>query len=454
MVTLLLLATFEPIKEIEHVIVPPMVQLGSGQPNSVALVWQTDTDNLGYSITFRQNGKERKAEASFKPVHLEGVKDHRVYSAELTNLTPGQRVSYQLVQGGKPVYTADFMAPKSASQPYTFNVFGDCGTGTRPQAHVAYQTFKAHPDLLVLTGDLVYNAGRTEEYQTRFYPYFASIQPTEDHGVPLFNTTLTAAAAGNHDILNRDFGQSPQALAYFYYWNQPLNGPLKTVGEKSTPTLSGPEDRKNDFLKNAGDRYPVMANYGFDYANAHWTVLDMNPYVDWTNPELRAWLKADLAKGKNKTWRFVALHQPGFHSSRSHQGEKQMRLVADLFDEANVDIVFCGHVHNYQRSKPIQLGNKKGATREELDKNDWPVDNAFDGKTVTRPHGVIYIVTGGGSAGLYNRELEKQPEFWNPFTAVYIGNYGTTHVAVNGGKLELTQVGGEGQIFDHIVVTK
>ena len=31
-----------------------------------------------------------------------------------------------------------------------------------------------------------------------------------------------------------------------------------------------------------------MANFSFDYANAHWIVLDSNPYVDWTEPSLRA----------------------------------------------------------------------------------------------------------------------------------------------------------------------
>ena len=29
-----------------------------------------------------------------------------------------------------------------------------------------------------------------------------------------------------------------------------------------------------------------MANFSFDYGNAHWTVLDSNKNVDWTDPSL------------------------------------------------------------------------------------------------------------------------------------------------------------------------
>ena len=36
--------------------------------------------------------------------------------------------------------------------------------------------------------------------------------------------------------------------------------------------------------------FPRMANFSFDFGNGHWTVLDANPYVDWTNRELQAWV--------------------------------------------------------------------------------------------------------------------------------------------------------------------
>ena len=103
-----------------------------------------------------------------------------------------------------------------------------------------------------------------------------------------------------------------------------------------------------------------MANFSFDYGNAHWTVLDSNPYVDWTDPELRAWVERDLAAAKDATWRFVAFHHPPFNSSRAHFGDQRMRVLVDLFEAGRVDVVWSGHVHNYQRTFPLTFAADRG----------------------------------------------------------------------------------------------
>ena len=103
---------------------------------------------------------------------------------------------------------------------------------------------------------------------------------------PLLRSTCSRCS-GNHDILERNLGRYPDGLAYFLYWAQPLNGPLEgQVAEHSDTERA----RENwiPFLEAAGKNYPRMANFSFDYANAHWIVLDSNPYVDWTEPSLRA----------------------------------------------------------------------------------------------------------------------------------------------------------------------
>ena len=114
-------------------------------------------------------------------------------------------------------------------------------------------------------------------------------------GAPLLRSSLFVAAPGNHDIATRDLGQYPDGLAYFLYWDQPRNGPPAVAAASPVPPLIGPEANQKAFIQAAGDAYPRMASFSFDYGNAHWTVLDSNPYVDWTNPELRAWVVHDLA---------------------------------------------------------------------------------------------------------------------------------------------------------------
>ena len=169
------------------------------------------------------------------------------------------------------------------------------------------------------------------------------------------------AAPGNHDIAARDLGQYPDGLAYFCYWDQPLNGPTGQEGGPLHPLLYGPEANRTAFLQAAGPAYPRMTNFSFDYGNAHWMVLDSNAYVDWTDPGLRAWVERDLAAAKDATWRFVACHHPPFNSSHAHFGDQRMRVLVDLFEAGKVDVVWTGHVHNYQRTFPLTFAVNRGA---------------------------------------------------------------------------------------------
>src|SRR4029077_10051655 len=117
-------------------------------------------------------------------------------------------------------------------------------------------------------------------------------------------------------------------LAYFLYWDQPLNGPVAPAGAvKAGHVLTGSEEAQPGFLAASKPRYPRMANFSFDYGNAHWTVLDANTYMDWSNPSLREWLAQDLTAARSATWRFVAFHQPCFNSSKHHFAEQYMRLL-------------------------------------------------------------------------------------------------------------------------------
>ena len=84
-----------------------------------------------------------------------------------------------------------------------------------------------------------------------------------------------------------------------------------------------------------------MANYSFDYGNSHWTFIDSNVYVDWSDAYLRNWLARDLAAAKDAAWKFVVFHHPAFNSSRAHFTEQQMRLISDILEHRGVDMVFA-----------------------------------------------------------------------------------------------------------------
>jgi hypothetical protein len=160
-----------------------------------------------------------------------------------------------------------------------------------------------------------------------------------------------------------------------------------------------------------------MANYSYDYGDAHFTCLDSNVYVDPTDPALQDWIRADIT-GSDAAWKFVVYHHPAFNAGDSHYDAQHMRALAPLLEELGVDMVLSGHEHTYQRTMPFRfaprdLTNAKarnGNTRKVP--GTFTVDREFDGKTKTKPKGVIYIVTGAGGKHLYDPGYSDNPSLW------------------------------------------
>jgi hypothetical protein len=199
-----------------------------------------------------------------------------------------------------------------------------------------------------------------------------------------------------------------------------------------------------------------MSNFSFDYGNAHWLVLDSNPYVNWNDRALRDWVASDLAANKSATWRFVGFHHPGFNSAHTHFNDQWMRMMSKVFEAGGVDIVFSGHVHNYQRTFPLRFQAKVNAPDQwgRVD-GDWRLDRNYDGRFHTKPDGVIYVITGAGGAMLYNPEQQNDPASWQAFTNKFVSQVNSfTVVDGVGDRLSIRQVSKDGQELDRFVVTK
>jgi len=451
-------------------VVKPYIQLGHAPaPGTIQLLWQAADTDADWSVEYRAGVGRRwqKAEnPTARRVAVAGIEPHRIYRAALAGLEPDGVFSYRVARGGEAVFAADARALKSAKVPHRFVVFGDCGAGTPEQRPIALRAYESKPDFLMITGDIVYARGRISEYRQNFWPIYNADTPGSA-GVPLLRSTLFTAAPGNHDTATRDLGRYPDGLAYFFNWDQPLNGPEIKEGGPLALAATGPEANRKAFVEAAGDAYPRMANFSFDYGNAHWTVLDANPYVDWSDRDLQAWVARDLASAKGATWRFVSFHHPGFNSAREHFEQQQARLMAPVFEAGKVDVVFNGHVHNYQRSYPLRFvpatgkvdapGIGKGGrpARGGFVSGKWTLDRRFDGRTDTTPEGVIYLVTGAGGQHLYNPEQQDDPGSWQEFTHKFVSKVHTLTIAdVDGPSLTIRQVTAHGEEVDRFVVTK
>ncbi len=445
----------------------PYLQLGDApglaNPERAEVVWHAPDRDLDWWAEVRTAPGEawvRAPEPTYRRVELPKVEPHRVYHATLAGLVPGGRFAYRVGQGMRPLFESEARARVPAGTPHRVALVGDIAAGTSAASKVAWRIGRERPDLLVVTGDIVYSRGRISEYATRFFPVYNADDASPDRGAPVLRTTLSVAAPGNHDTATRDLGSVPDGLAYFLAWSQPLNGPLGDPEGPNVPSLFGPPDRRAAYRAAAGATFPRMANFSFDSGDVHWTVLDANNYVDWTNRELRDWVERDIASAPPGSWRLVAFHQPGFNSAPAHYYEQQMRLLADVFERGGVAVAFGGHVHQYQRTKPLAFkvrprpDGRMQSPDGEVD-GEWTLDDDYDGALKTVPRGVIYVITGAGGATLHDTDLESRPAAWQPFTRrVRSTVHSYTVMDVTRDRLAIRQVDVDGKVVDAFAVTR
>ena len=451
-----------------ELLVQPYLQLGKKpSPQSLQLLWHAQGSNDVWFTEYKNSDESewKRSEAlTIKTVAVGTIVPFNVYSTSFTSLKPGTMFQYRVSKNGKIVFSSEAKSLKSPEQSYRVAISGDMGAGSNTAKRIAFEINKAKPDMVAIAGDIVYNRGLLSEYGTKFWPVYNK-DDADTLGAPLMRSIPFVAAVGNHDALGRDLNAYPEALAYYYFWDQPMNGPNGKEGGAFVPALVGSDVNKKAFYDAAGDKYPRMTNFSFDQGNAHWTVLDSNPYVDWNDSTLRDWVAKDLAAAANATWRIVLFHHPGFNSSSAHYEQQQTRLIAPILEKGKVDIVFAGHVHNYQRThpmlfKPDNLGNQlvAGANNIKTGKTvngRWTLDKKFDGKRNTKPNGVIYITTGAGGQGLYNPEQQNDTDSWQKFTIKFVSTvHSFTIMDVDGNTLMLRQVDINGKEVDRIKITK
>lgn len=311
---------------------------------------------------------------------------------------------------------------------------GDTGRGTPGQRRITYQLHQSRPDLVVVPGDIVYPRGRMVEYHQFLFPTTNADTAGPTKGAPSMRSTLWVGVTGNHDTAYRDLNANPDGLAYYSYWIQPLNGPD-----------FNPRSRGNDaaLRKAAGPAWGRGGNFSFRYGNAAFIALDANTYAPWKSGALRTWLEKELKAARDATWRIVVFHQPPFHSSVKKKDETYMSTIAPLLSQYGVELVLNGHVHNYQRTRPLSFNGTA-----------MTVDRQFDGRSSTRARGTIYVVTGAGGAELYDQQLADKPAAWRPFTAAYKKGFSFSSVKVNGNTMSFRQIGVDGQVQDSFTLTK
>ncbi len=249
----------------------------------------------------------------------------------------------------------------SGDDPIHIAVLGDVGTGEEEALLTADAVAKEHArdpyDGMLLLGDNVYEDGNPDRLDAVIFEPFA---PLLDSGTALW------AALGNHDV---DDGFGPAQAA----------------------ALGLPHEW-----------------YSVEIGDGLLIVLDSNqPRED----AQQAWLEETLASSDH-AWRIVAMHHPLFSAGVHGSSERNREAFLPILERYGVDIVFAGHDHDYQRSKPQE--------------------------------GILYIVTGAAA------KLRDTGTAY--FTEVSSSQYHFVDMLIYPDRIELQAIGRDG-VFDSTTVS-
>ena len=382
------------------------------------------------------------------------------YIARLTDLPFNAEVRYRVKLGDTTVREASFRTRATADKSVRFALVGDLANGKEAQKAVAYRIAEEKPEFLVALGDIVYPAGRVNQYMHFFWKTYNDVDAAGPKaGAPLMASVPVYPVLGNHDVAAK-FPTIPDALGAYYFFHPPQNGP--GAGPWATP-LGSDKAAVAKFRAATTDSYPSLDAYSFDNGPVHVVVLNSNQSGNVDQPKLRQWVEQDL-KSASARWKLVCYHNPAFSSSHQHYTEQAVRLWHPLFEACAVDVVFSGHVHNYQRTVPLTFA-PASPKRDKMGRVDgtFTLDRVFDGEKNTRPSGIIHVVAGGGGASLYGPGLEKTAvtlkkehgDNYADYTAkMVVDRYSFVILDVTADTLKLRAIDSNGKVIDEMSITK
>lgn len=356
-------------------------------PTGVIVAWTTAATDVGAVHYSADLGYGQVVTATLRIVDVAATPPHNHYTAhtaDIGGLAAGTLYHYQIYSGDQNLLPGEDLtfrtAPDpAASVPFTFQVIGDSGTGSTAQQTVRDRMMEHPADLILHAGDIAYSSGTYDQFEQYVFAIYA---PLFDH-VPFF------PVAGNHDY------RTAHAAPYLDLFELPDNA--WRAGDK--------------------ERY-----YSFDWGDVHFVAVDTEDPLaqisDAGSDDMADWLAADLA-ATDRFWTVAYLHKPPY-SAGAHGGNSTVRdRIVPILEQYDVDLVFSGHEHNYERTYPILNGQ---------------VSTVAEG-------GVVYIVAGGSGASL----RAVTPGWW---TAYVESAYEFVRADVNGCQIRLRAIGLTGNTID------
>ena len=238
------------------------------------------------------------------------------YHLALEDIQPAsnQKLVFHMVGDTGGILNPDFQSKVAAEMSRQFNI-----------AHVANDS----PQFLYHLGDIVYHHGEAEHYYQQFF------SPYRNYPAPVF------AIAGNHDSdINPDNNVPYQSLDAF------------------TAVFCDTASVEIGFCGDTGWKSMVQPNVYWTLQTPLANIIGLysnTPKFGVIEKEQRNWFIEELkAAGAERPGKaiLVCLHHAPYTADINHGSSLPMiSFLEEAFEESGVraDIVFSGHVHNYQR---------------------------------------------------------------------------------------------------------
>lgn len=376
----------------------------------------------------------------------------------LTGLDPDTKYYYRagnnvLTGANDPERFFVTLPAANTTRKLRFAVFGDCGrdqNGFQSGALTQYRAYLTVNDIsevdgMLLLGDNAYDNGTDAEFTDGFFDAYSS-NILKNHKI--------YPSPGNHEYANVANPVS-RNIAYYQSFTMPVNGELGGVA-------SGTE-----------------AFYSFDVGDIHFISLDSygveagNTRMYDTTGVQALWLKSDLA-ATNKKWIIVFFHHPPYtKGSHNSDTETDLRAIRENFirilERNGVDMVLCGHSHNYERSYLLKGYYKATAAGSPLTESNFATgthavsssNGKYDGSAnscvySTRSgkynHGTVYVVSGSaGADGGVQTDHDGYPHNALPNS---IDDGGMFYFEVENNRLDAKFIRRTGAIADRFTIMK
>ncbi len=414
----------------------PYLQMGTA--NSIVIRWRTAVDNdsrvyYGTAAGSLTSVVNNTALVTNHEIQLTGLAADTKYYYSIGS-------SAQILQGDAENYftTAPVVGTEKKVRVW---VNGDCGDNSTNQKNVLNQYLgyngSNYTNVWLLLGDNAYNSGFDDEYQSKFFDVYKT---------KMLRQTVLWPTPGNHDYDNNSTRANDHAIPYYDIFTLPAKAQAGGVA-------SGTE-----------------AYYSFNYANVHFVSLDSygkdaNTYrlYDTLGPQV-VWLKKDLAANTQR-WTIIYWHHPPY-TMGSHNSDTESELVnirqnfIKILERYKVDMVLCGHSHNYERTKLIKGYYGNEASFKAAAYNLSSSSGKYDGSGSSCPYaknsstsysGTVYVVA--GSSGRLSAVMQAS----YPHAAMHYSDNttgGSISLEIEANRLDAKWVCADGSVKDKFTLVK